>query len=64
MENMENIEAGDDQLIAPKEVARLLGVSPKTITRWSIQGKLHPIITFGGHRRYRKSEIMKFLNQT
>ena len=34
------------------EVARLLGVSPKTVARWSSEGKLPCSKTLGGHRRY------------
>ncbi len=39
------------------EVADLLGVSPKTIARWSNQGRLPFQRTLGGHRRYPEPAI-------
>ena len=39
------------------EVADLLHVSPKTISRWSKQGKLPFLRTLGEHRRYPAAEI-------
>ena len=44
-------------LLTPSEVAALFRVDPKTVTRWAKAGKLTPIRTLGGHRRYRKSEV-------
>lgn len=44
-------------LYTPAEVAALFKVDPKTVTRWADAGKLHPIRTLGGHRRYKKSEV-------
>ena len=54
----------DDELLTPGEVARLFGVNPKTITRWATAGKLRPIRTLGGHRRYRASEVHGLLEQS
>jgi excisionase family DNA binding protein len=34
------------------EVARLLRVSPKTVSRWAKEGRLPFVTTLGGHRRY------------
>ena len=34
------------------EVAELLLVSPKTVTRWARDGKLPFVRTLGNHRRY------------
>src|SRR5256885_8775577 len=34
------------------EVADILHVSPKTVTRWAREGKLPHSRTLGGHRRY------------
>jgi excisionase family DNA binding protein len=39
------------------EVADLLHVSPKTVSRWAKEGKLPFLKTLGGHRRYPASEI-------
>jgi excisionase family DNA binding protein len=39
------------------EVAGILHVSPKTVTRWAKDGKLPFSRTLGGHRRYPEDEI-------
>jgi excisionase family DNA binding protein len=39
------------------EVASLLNVSPKTVSRWAQEGKLPFLRTLGGHRRYPRREI-------
>ncbi len=49
-------------LLTPAEVAKLFRVDPKTVTRWAKAGKLTPIRTLGGHRRYRASEVNALLN--
>ena len=51
----------DDYLLKPFEVARALRVNPKTVTRWARTGKLHPIKTLGGHRRFRVGELRQAL---
>ena len=51
-----------EELLTPEEVASLFRVDSKTVTRWAKQGKLHPIRTLGGHRRYRLAEIEAQLN--
>jgi excisionase family DNA binding protein len=43
--------------IASSDVARILHVSPKTVSRWARDGRLPFIRTLGGHRRYPKVEI-------
>jgi len=45
----------------PSEVAAIFAVNPTTLTRWAKKGKLHPIRTLGGHRRYRASEVLRVL---
>jgi excisionase family DNA binding protein len=41
------------------EVADILHVSPKTVSRWAKDGKLPFQRTMGGHRRYPEAEIRK-----
>lgn len=53
-----------EPLLTPAEVARAFRVDPKTVTRWARSGKLHPIMTPAGHRRYRESEINALLGHT
>jgi excisionase family DNA binding protein len=50
-----------DALLTPAEVAQMFRVNPKTVTRWARAGKITAIRTLGGHRRFRRSEIEKFL---
>jgi excisionase family DNA binding protein len=53
--------APGDDLLRPREVARLFGVRPSTIARWAREGKLRPLLTPGGHRRYLRSETESIL---
>ena len=39
------------------EVADILHVSPKTVSRWAKEGKLPFLKTLGGHHRYPEAEI-------
>ncbi len=39
------------------EVADILHVSPKTVTRWAKDGKLPHSRTLGGHRRFPATQI-------
>ena len=52
---------GPDALLTPSEVAALFRVNPKTVTRWARAGKITAIRTLGGHRRFRASEIRRYL---
>ena len=50
-----------DKLITIKEASELLSVNPKTLRRWDTLGVLKPIRTFGGHRRYKISDIKNYI---
>ena len=54
-------QASKSPYLLPSEVAEVLQVSPKTVTRWAKAGKLSSIRTLGGHRRYRESEVRELL---
>jgi excisionase family DNA binding protein len=43
------------------QVAELLQVSPKTVSRWAQEGMLPYFRTLGGHRRYPDREIRVLL---
>jgi excisionase family DNA binding protein len=43
------------------QVADLLHVSPKTVSRWAQEGRLPYLRTLGGHRRYPDAEIRALL---
>jgi len=45
------------------EVAGLLFVSPKTVSRWAKEGKLPFMKTLGGHRRYPEAEIRELAEE-
>jgi len=47
-----------DDLVSPGYAARLLGVSTVTLVNWSDAGRLHPVRPPGGHRRYRRREVV------
>jgi excisionase family DNA binding protein len=53
----------DDELLRPREVAEIFGVRPTTIARWAREGKLTPLRTPGGHRRYKRSGIRALLTE-
>ena len=52
----------DEELLRPREVAALFGVRPATIARWAREGRLTPIRTPGGHRRYLRSSVHEVLD--
>jgi excisionase family DNA binding protein len=45
------------------EVATILQVSPKTVSRWATEGKLPFLKTLGGHRRYPAAEIHRLADE-
>lgn len=55
---MTNPSVEVDALLTPAEVAVILYVDPKTVTRWAMAGKISCLRTPGGHRRFLRSEIL------
>ena len=53
-----------DKLYNISKTAEILDVTPKTLRIWDKENKLKPILTSGGHRRYRESDINKIINST
>jgi excisionase family DNA binding protein len=51
----------ENELLTPGEVAVMFRVNPKTVTRWARAGRISAVRTLGGHRRFRASEIRRFL---
>ena len=51
----------EHELLTPGEVAVMFRVNPKTVTRWARAGKISAVRTIGGHRRFRASEIQRFI---
>src|ERR1041385_9363317 len=46
------------------QAARFLGVAQSTIRKWSDQGRVPAFYTPGGHRRYRRADLDKFLESS
>ena len=51
------------ELLGTAEVARRLRVPPRTVARWSRQGRLASVRTLGGHRRYPQAEVDRLLTE-
>jgi len=51
-------------LLTRAEVSAAFRVRPRTVTRWANAGKLTPICTPGGHRRYLATQIGELLAAT
>lgn len=51
-----------DELLTPGEVAKMFRVDPKTVTRWAKQGRIGSVRTVGGHRRYKRTEVLELLS--
>jgi excisionase family DNA binding protein len=50
-------EDHDGAYVTAGEAARILRVSPKTISRWADKGLIACIVTLGGHRRFLRSTV-------
>ena len=50
-----------EQLLTIKQAAQYLNVSQDTMRKWDAAGKLTPLRTSGGHRRYRKSQLDAYM---
>lgn len=49
------------RLLAPREAARILGISYPTLKQWIYRGKLKTAKTPGGHHRVPESEIDRLI---
>ena len=52
-------QSKNPEYLKTAEVADILHVSPKTVTRWAKDGKLPHSRTLGGHRRFPSGQIRK-----
>ena len=50
---------GEARFLTRREVSRLFGVSPSTVTRWARLGLLRAARTPGGHYRFPAEETRK-----
>jgi excisionase family DNA binding protein len=50
-----------EHLLTPAQVAALVFVDPKTVSRWAQSGKIPFVRTPGGHRRFRTSDVQAIM---
>ena len=55
------VDAESRELLTPAEAAVLAAVDPDTLARWANQGRLSVQKTAGGHRRYRRDELLQLI---
>lgn len=53
----------DDELLTTAEAARIAGVGPTSVKRWADLSLLACVKTAGGHRRYPRRELERFLRE-
>src|SRR4051812_6550939 len=54
-------KAPTEHLLTPADVAALVFVDPKTVSRWASKGKIPAMRTPGGHRRFRFSDVQALM---
>ncbi len=55
----ERLPAGESDWLRPAQAAELLGVAQSTVRTLTKQGRLPPFYTEGGHRRYRRRDLVR-----
>lgn len=50
-----------NNLLSIRKAAEYLDVTEDCLRKWDKDGKLKPLKTAGGHRRYRKEDLDKFV---
>ena len=53
--------ATNDEMLTPREAARMIGISYPTIKQWILSGKLKTARTPGGHHRVAQSTLKPFV---
>lgn len=48
-------------MLTPGELAGMLRVNAKTVTRWAVEGRIEAVRTPGGHRRFPLAVVLSFL---
>lgn len=56
-------QASEIEYLRTAEVAAILHVSPKTVSRWAKENKLPHVRTLGGHRRFPARAIQEVASQ-
>jgi excisionase family DNA binding protein len=58
------VPSGEPDWLTLGQAAKYLGVAQSTIRKWSDQGRVPAFYTPGGHRRYRRGDLDKFLESS
>lgn len=53
------VQGEEETLLMPSAAARLLCVSPRTLTRMADNGQVRVVVLPSGHRRYPESDIRR-----
>ena len=61
VERRTDTQLDHDPLLLPSEVAALFGVDATTVNRWVHERRLPSLRTLGGHHRFRRSDLERFL---
>ena len=59
--SLEELLVETGEFLTTQEVARLAGVGPTAVKRWTDLGRLTCVRTAGGHRRFARTEVERFL---
>ena len=51
-----------EDLVGINKASKFLGVSEQALRQWTDEGKINAFVTPGGHRRYTRGELKKFLS--
>ena len=51
----------EEPLVSISEASQMLGVSEAALRQWTDEGKIKAFVTPGGHRRYSKVELKKYM---
>lgn len=57
------VDENDKEWLRASEVAALIGVSSKTVSRWANAGRINCSKTLGGHRRFARKDVEKLLKK-
>jgi len=51
-----------EPLVSISEASQILGVSETALRQWTDEGKIRAFVTPGGHRRYSRTELKRFMS--
>jgi len=57
----EKMKPNDEKLLTPEEVCNITGKGYSTIDKYVKEGKFPKPVRFGSEKRWKKSEILKFI---